>query len=96
MGLLPPGSHDRMVGKGLSRAVSAQAKCLWTQKAAWQKTSFLLLRQGGADRRGGQHQGVALPEGLSPKAPQEGAEAGRMACPVLTSSHTPWQKGLAL
>lgn len=51
---------------------------------------FPALRQGGDDRGGGQHQGAALPGSLHPKAPQEGAEACRVACPVLTSSHTPW------
>lgn len=54
------------------------------------KDPFPALGQGGHDRRGGQHQGAALPGGWCPKAAQEGAEACRMACPVLTSSHTPW------
>lgn len=89
-GLLLTGSHHHLVRKGLSRAASAQAKWLWMQKAGWQKASSLLLRQDGDGRRGGQHQGVALPAGLGPTAPQEGAEACRMACPILTSSHTPW------
>jgi len=79
-----------MFGKGLSRAASAQVKCLWTQGAAWHKTSFLLLRQGGDDRGGGQHKGAALPGGLGPKASQEEAESCRMACPVPTSSHIFW------
>lgn len=59
-------------------------------KQPGKRASSLLFGQGGDDRRGEQDQGAALPGSLGPRAPWEGAEACRMACPVLTSSYTLW------